>query len=267
MMKAKVFDVSGTAVKEITLPTIFSTIIRRDLISKVLETKARIQPHSTSPVAGKQHSVSDNVRHRRHVWKSGYGKGASRVPRKQHSRRGSQISLIAAQTPNARGGRRAHPSKVIGMINDKKINKQELALALISAFSATAQKKSVAKKYASITEKNLPELPIIISQKVLDQSVKTLLATLKKIMNKEVYNLAVPTRSLRAGKGKRRGRKYKKSSGALFVIGKNEKIKTSIFDVVQSSQASVLDLARGGEGRITIYSEQAIQELGEKFKK
>ena len=37
-------------------------------------------------------------------------------------------------------------------------------------------------------------------------------------------------------------------------------------DVKKVSNLSVVDLAEGGEGRITIYTEKALKELDEKFK-
>jgi hypothetical protein len=40
------------------------------------------QPYGSMKGAGAGYSASGIVRHRRHAWKSAYGKGMSRVPRK-----------------------------------------------------------------------------------------------------------------------------------------------------------------------------------------
>ena len=62
--------------------------------------------------------------------------------------------------------------------------------------------------------------------------------------------------------GKMRGRKYKSNAGVLVVVGKKEKIKTNAFETKNVGELSVVDLAKGGAGRLTIYTENAINELG-----
>jgi len=80
-MKTKILDIEGKEKGSIELPECFSENIREDIVSRVLEAKKTMQPYAPSPVAGKQHSARGKIIHRRHVWKSGYGRGASRVPR------------------------------------------------------------------------------------------------------------------------------------------------------------------------------------------
>ena len=118
--------INGQAKKIIELPKFFENEIREDIVSKVLEAKKRQQPYSPSPVAGNQASASGKIKHHRHVWKSQYGRGMSRIPRKALSRKGSQFNWVGATVPNTRGGRRAHPPKVISMINTNKINKKDV---------------------------------------------------------------------------------------------------------------------------------------------
>jgi len=64
-------------IKEIEMPKCFSVKIRDDLIAKVIETQKIKQPYAPSPVAGKQHAAKGKIVHRRHVWRSGYGRGSS----------------------------------------------------------------------------------------------------------------------------------------------------------------------------------------------
>ena len=265
-MKANILDISGKKVKTIDLPSYFSGKIREDLVLKILEAKKRKQPYSPSPVAGKQHSASGKIQHRRHVWKSSYGRGISRIPRKIMTRKGSQFNWVGAEISSVRGGRRAHPPKILSMLNTKKINKKELRLAFISALSSTAKGKEVAKKYERLKDKKIDNLPLITDSKLTSLKTKDLLISLKKIIGNDLFPIVLKKKSVRSGKGKLRGRKYKSNAGLLFVIGEKEKLKTNAFDVVNTKKLGVTDLAKGGAGRLTLYTEQAIKEIGEKLK-
>lgn len=264
-MKANVLDINGKKKATIDLPSCFSAKLRADIIAKVLEAKKTKQPYAPSPVAGKQASASGILVHRRKVWKSQYGRGISRIPRKIMSRRGSQFNWVGATVPNTRGGRRAHPPKILSMINSLKINKKEMKLALISAISATANGKEVAKRYETLKNKNIENVPFVVESKLTSLKTKDLLSSLKKILG-DLFNLAVKKKTVRRGKGKLRGRKYKSTAGLLLVVGKEEKLKTTAFDVVNVKNLGVTDLAKGGSVRLTVYTENAIKELEEKLK-
>ena len=264
-MKTEILSVEGKKTKSIELPKVFSEKIREDLVFKILEAKKTVQPYSPSPVAGKQHSASGKLIRRRKVWKSGYGRGSSRVPRKALSRRGSQFNWVGAEVASTRGGRRAHPPKTIAMINVKKMNKKEMALALKSALAATTNKKYVSQRYKNLNEKNLEKFPFVVEDKLTKLKVKELVQSMKNIVGESIFPVAVKTKSVRAGKGKMRGRKYKKNAGVLIVTGNKEKIKTNAFDTKGVKNLGIADLAKGGLGRLVIYTEAAIRELGEKF--
>jgi large subunit ribosomal protein L4e len=164
------------------------------------------------------------------------------------------------------GGRRAHPPKVISMVNTNRINKKEMALALKSALAATGNEKLVSKRYERLKGKNLSGLPIVVESKIISLKAKDLIASLKKILGEVLFEISLKQRSVRSGKGKLRGRKYKKNLGLLLVTGNKEKLKTSLIDVKNVAGLNVTDLADGGVGRLTIYTEEAINELGEKLK-
>lgn len=264
--KAEVLDIKGKKAKEISLPSFFSSPIRSDVVSKVLEAKKTKQPYSASPTGGKQHSASGKIVHRRHVWKSGYGRGMSRIPRKVLSRRGSQFNWVGAEVASTRGGRRAHPPKAASMINTKNINKKEMKAALLSALSATADKKEVASKYENIDDKELKNLPIIAESKIVSLKTKDFLSGLKNILGEEVFSKIQRKKKVRAGKGKVRGKKYKRNAGLLLVTGKDERIKTSSIETKNVQNVSILDLAKGGLGRLTIYTEGAIKDLENRLK-
>lgn len=261
-MKTKILNIEGKKIKEIELPKIFSSPVRKDIVARVLEVKKTRQPYAPSPVAGKQHSASGKIVHRRHVWKSGYGRGSSRIPKKIFTRRGSQFNWVGAEIASTRGGRRAHPPKVISSINTSKINKKEMKLAFASALSATANKEMVSSKYEKLAEEDIKNLPLVVESKISSLKTKDLVSSLEKILGKDLYKKILKKRKIRSGKGKLRGRKYKRGAGLLIIIGSDEKIKTKLIEAKKASNLSIPDLAKGGVGRLVIYTEKAIKELG-----
>lgn len=265
-MKANLLDINGKKLKEITLPSCFSEKIREDIVAKVLEAKKTKQPYGPSPVAGKQNSASGNIQHTRSVWKTMQGKGISRVPRKIMSRRGSQFNWVGAEIPNARGGRRAHPPKVDSMINTKKINKKELEIALKSALAATVIAKMINEKYQTLNDKKIENLPLIVEDKFLGLKTKQQIQSLGNILGKDLIEVALKRKKVRSGIGKLRGRKYKENAGLLLVIGEKEKTKINAIEIKKVKELSVTDLAKGGLGRLTLYTEKALEDLNNKFK-
>ena len=263
-MKANLLTIEGKKKSQIDLPKCFSEKIRKDLIQKIIETKKVKQPYAPNPVAGRQSSASGKIIHRRHVWKSQYGRGMSRIPRKTLSRKGSQFNWVGAISPNTRGGTRAHPPKAVSMINDNKINKKELRLALMSAISATIVPKLISEKYLTLQKEKI-QAPFIVESQLASLKAKQLNLSLKAILG-NAFETAKKKKTIRAGKGKLRGRKYKKSAGVLIVIGTKENLKSKSYDIVNADKLSVIDLANGGVGRLTIYTEEAIKNLGEKLK-
>jgi len=264
-MKAKILDLTGKEKGNIEMPKEFEAAIREDIVAKILEAKKRQQPYAPSPVAGKQHSAKGKTVHRRHVWRSGYGRGASRVPRKIFSQRGSQFNWEAAEVPFARGGMRTHPPKVAHFMKVLKINKKELKIAFTSALSATANPKYVFKKYQTVENEKI-SVPFVVSG-LEKAKAKDLLSGLNKILGNELYNVAIKKKAVRAGKGKMRGRKYKSNAGMLLVAGNKENVKTKSFEVKQVKELGTTDLAKGGLGRLTVYTENAIKDLNSRLNK
>jgi large subunit ribosomal protein L4e len=263
-MKTPILDTTGKKIKEIELPGFFSARIRDDLISKILEAEKKKQPYSPSPDAGMQHAARGKVVHRRHVWRSGYGKGISRVPRKIMSRRGEQFSWVAAEISGVRGGMRSHPPKVLGMINFSKINKKEMKIAFVSSLSSTANLEEIKKRYSSLDGKNVEHhFPLIVSE-LNFKKTKELISSLKKVLGDTLFNIALPKRKIRSGKGKGRGRKYKTTAGLLIVIGNNEKFDSNAFEIRKAKELNITNL--DGIGRLTLYTEKAINDLGERLK-
>ncbi len=262
MAKLQILDVNGKKSKEIT-SNLFDSEIRADLVQKVAETEKEKQPYAPFLWAGMETSASGNVKHNRHVWKSDRGKGLSRYPKKRMSDKGERFVWVAAVIPGVRKGRRAHPPKILRA--DLKINKKEKILALLSCLAMTSSKEEIIKKYSSLANKELKlSLPIIFDSKVINAKTKDLFTSLKTTLGEDLWNIAIQEKEIRAGKGKKRNRRYKSNAGMLLVIGNKEERKITGIDVVKANELKVLDIFSNG-ARLTAFTEEAVKDLENKI--
>ncbi len=250
--KATLYDIKGKKKSEISLPKIFSLPIREDIVQKSLEIEKYIHPYAPSPEAGRRHSASGTISHKRHDWKGHYGRGISRVPRKTMWRRGTQFFWIGAEVSGTRGGRKAHPPKLAH--TPKRINKKEIQIALNSALASTASKKHIINRYSTL--KDISTMPAVIES--LPGKTKELLIALKTIF-KDAQHLLTKQKQTRPGKGKLRGRKYKANAGILILTGNKEKPTTKQLDIIPLKDIRIADLYP--LGRLTLFTKQAIEEL------
>ncbi|MEM4330622.1 MAG: 50S ribosomal protein L4 [Candidatus Pacearchaeota archaeon] len=261
-MNAKVLTKNLEEKEKVQFPINFLQEIRKDIVQKVFEAQKRKQPHGTKIGAGAMYSASGILRRKRHAWKVTYGRGISRAPRKIMARNGSSFTWIGATAAYTRGGREAHPPKVEEN-QFRKINKKELLIAMNSCFSASIKKEVIEKNYGI----KISFFPLIVDKDVLNLKTKEFLNFLKKIFG-DYFEKFIQKKKVRAGKGKMRGRKYKKNAGVLFVIGTNEEMKRKGVEVKKVNELKVEDLTLNGKpGRMIIYSKEAIKEIGEIWKK
>ncbi len=248
---AEIFDLQGKATGKITLPNVFSTPVRPDVIKRaVLAIQSnRLQPQGRDPMAGKRTTAESR----------GTGMATARVPRLKGG------SGRAAFAPSTVGGRQPHPPKAEKTIV-KDIPKKEARLALTSAIAATAQKEFVAKRGHKV--ENVVQLPLIV-----DNSIESL--TKAKEVEDAFGKLGIEadlirvrdSRNVRAGKGKRRGRKMKQAIGALIVVVDNNTLMNAASNIpgVQVTTVTNLNtemLAPGTHpGRLTVWSNGAIEQL------
>jgi len=246
IMKTKLLDKSGKAKKDLDLPKCFNGKVRADILLKVFEAQKGVysQAYGAMEGAGAQYSASGISKKKRHDWKGSYGKGISRIPRKIMSRHGASFNWIGATVASTRGGRRPHAPRAMKNLF-KKINKKELMLAYCSALSGV---KDV----------------VVFDGAVLELKTKDFKKMLAGVFGEaKVWKV----KSVRAGRGKMRGRKYKSNAGLLFVIGNEEKMNRKGVDVVRVGELAIKDLAPNGEvGRLVCYSEKAVTEIGGRFK-
>ncbi|MCK4589290.1 MAG: 50S ribosomal protein L4 [Nanoarchaeota archaeon] len=261
-MKLAIFDLEKKKKSEKELPNQFNEEIRPDLIKRAvlaLQSSSR-QRYGVDPRAGKK--VSADLSKRRRKYRGMYGHGISRIPRKILSRRGTQFNWEGAFAPGTRGGRQAHPPKAEKNW-EKKINKKERRKAIRSAMAATLVNDLVKERGHLIPE----DYPFVIDNKIesLDKT-KVVKDLLKKLgFDNELERGS--KKKVRAGKGKMRGRKYKKKTSLLIVVGNDCKLlKTGKnipgIDIVKVKELNAEMLAPGAAiGRATLWSENSIEKL------
>ncbi len=259
-MKTKILDKEGKGSREMELPECFSSKIREDIAQKCYEAIKDIQPYAPFWLAGKQASASGKLSHMRNKWKTAYGHGISRVPRKILWRRGTQFNWIAATVTQARGGRGSRIPKAEHFMKKLHINKKERKIALASGISATAVPEYLKKRYERAGK--IEMLPFVVDSSLLKLKMKEFLNSLEKIIG-ENYKLVLREKRKRAGKGKARGRKYKTSAGLLLVTGKDEKFFGKNIDIKKANELSMKDL--WPLGRLAVYTENAVKDLGKMF--
>lgn len=264
-MKSKVYDMSGNVVEEISLPEIFKADYRPDVIKRAvlaIQSKKR-QPYGADKLAGKR--TSAHYHGRRKYRFAMMNKEMSRIPR-IHGKIG-YMAWRARFAPHAVKGRRAHPPKP-EKIWEQKINRKEIRFATISAIAATANKELVKERGHRIQT----ETPIIIIND-FENTAKTnyIRKIIEKLMPDEFERAQI--KKIRSGRGKMRGRKYKKKkSGLIIVSGNCKALKAGKnlpgFDVVTAKDVNVELLAPGGyAGRLTIISKAGIEQLQKRFQR
>lgn len=256
-MKIKIKSLKGTAKKDIELPKQFNEPIRPDLIRRVFLAfqSHNFQPYGAFPEAGTR--ASAYLSKRRHSYKSTYGIGWSRTPRKIVSRRGTRINYVGAFAPQTVGGRRAHPPKAEKII-DHKINDKERRKGIRSALAATLDREILMGKNYATPE----DYPFVIEDSFESMKKTKELAEAFELLKIEVSL----EKKIRAGKGKLRGRKYTKKKGPLLVVGESSSLlkaaKNLNVEVVKVEDMNINLLAPGGEpGRIVLFTEKAVEKM------
>jgi large subunit ribosomal protein L4e len=261
-MELKIIDLTNAEKGSIKLPSQFDEEYRPDLIKRAVLViqKNKKQPYGADPEAGKR--ASAYVSKRRNTYRGTYGIGQSRTPRKVMSRRGERMNWTGAFAPQTVGGRRAHPPKAEKILKQK-INKKEKRKAIRSAIAATVNKKIVEERGHLVPER----YPFVIDSKIGDyDKTKQIKDVLKKLgFEKEIKRGS--EKSIRAGRGKLRGRKYKKKKSILVVVEKDCKLIKSIknlpgIDVIKVNELNAELLAPGTVGgRLTLWTKGAIERI------
>ncbi|WP_254863368.1 50S ribosomal protein L4 [Halovivax gelatinilyticus] len=250
-MDATVHDLDGGEAGTVELPAIFETEYRPDLIARAVRVAQanRSQAYGADEFAGKRTSAES----------PGSGRGLAHVPR-QNGR--------ARRVPQAISGRKAHPPKAEADRTES-INTNERKLATRSAIAATADADTVAER-GHVFDDDL-DLPIVV-----DDGFEEVAKTRDVVSFLEATGLdadierADEGRSVRAGRGTTRGRKYKRPKSVLFVTASEagpSKAARNLAgaDVATADEVNAENLAPGGHpGRLTVWTESALAEVSER---
>ncbi|MEM3422539.1 MAG: 50S ribosomal protein L4 [Candidatus Bilamarchaeaceae archaeon] len=245
-MKASVYSLEGKVSREIKLPKCFEELPRPDLIKRaVLSDESKLkQPKGNYPWAGFETSARYRGR------KEDYGAVKNRgIPHLPHEVLPKGRLGKVKRVPLAVKGHRAHPPKPEKKIVEK-INKKEYEKALKSAISMTAMHDIVAKR---MNEKLSISLPLVIDSKF--EEIKKTKEALQLLQSLNLSTIIE--------KAKNNGKK-----GPLIVVSKFSKAAKNIpgVDVIDVKKLKVMHLAPGAHpGRLTIYTENAIDALAKKF--
>jgi large subunit ribosomal protein L4e len=250
-----VFDANGNIIREEKLPRVFGLPVRMDLIRRAFlaEFTARLQPKGRDPLAGKRTTARS----------FGVGLGIARVPRIPGVGRAAFIN-------SAVGGHLAHPPRVEKRIHES-INKKEKYLATASALAATSIKDLVIKRGHVFKAESVPVLIEDDVELKLSRAREARELLSKLGLWDDIERAARRTR-IRAGKGKRRGRRYITPRSILFILNSHTSPLAKAVsnfpgvDVAEPSYVNVLQLAPGGvPGRLTVIVASALRILEERF--
>jgi len=248
--QVSLYSLDGDVKGAIDLPDAFRATVRADLIRRAV-TAARAnrrQPYGPGPRAGMRHSVR---------W-SGKGQGVSRVPR-------IRGTMIGAQAPGTRGGRRAHPPRP-RTIWRKKINDRERRIARLSAIAATHDASLVAARGHRFRDG--VSVPVVVED-AIERLSKTSegITALRSVGVFEDVERAERGTQIRAGRGKMRGRRYRVPCSLLLVFADAAQARRVFgnlpgVDVADPRNLNAELLAPGGDpGRLVVFSEGALGRL------
>ncbi len=248
-MKVNIYTLDGGIKGQVELPKVFNYPYRPDLIRMAVRIFQlnRVQPHGVKEGAGMKVAES---------WGPGHGI-SKMVPRIGNTSRGANL-------PNTRGGRAGHPPTT-EKVWKRKMNKKMRRLAKYSALSMTADKVMVARRGHRFNEELT--LPVVVEDAIENiTKIKDAIDTLQKL---GVYDdiIRASEKKIRGGKGKMRGRRYKRKKSILLVVKNKENVLRGFgnlpgVDIVTPGELNAEILAPGTHaGRLTIFSEGAIEEI------
>jgi large subunit ribosomal protein L4e len=247
-METTLYDTDGEEAGTVTLPPVFETPYRPDLIRRaVLAAQAnRKQDHGADPFAGLRTPAES----------PGSGRGMAHVARQNN---------MGRRSPNTVKGRPAHPPKA-EKDRGLDINDKERKQAIRSAVAATADPETVAGRGHAFDDDL--DLPVVLTDD-FEELVKTqeVVAVLEELgLHADIER--ADERTVRAGQGTTRGRKYRHPSSILFVTAEEpSKAARNLAgaDVTTSREVNAEDLAPGTHpGRLTVWTEASLKEVADR---
>lgn len=248
-MQATIRNLDGSDGDEIELPAVFETTFRPDLIKGAVHAAQanRKQAYGADEFAGLRTPAES----------MGSGRGMAHVP---------QENGRARRVPQAVGGRAAHPPKA-EKDQGKKVNDKERKLATRSAIAATVDAERVAERGHAFDEDL--DLPLVVSDEFEDlQKTKEAVEAFEELGIHTDVERADDGKSIRAGQGTTRGRKYDEPKSVLVVTSEDPSRAARNLagvDVATAEDVNTEDLAPGTQaGRLTVWTESAVEEVADR---
>ncbi len=245
-MKVPVYTSDGKSSGQITLPQVFNSDLRPDLVKRAVlsEESFEYQPKGNYPFAGLE--TSAKYRGRKETYATVKNKGIPHLP---HEVQPKGMFGKVKRVPHAVKGRRAHPPKVHKKIHEL-INRKEYELAFASALAYTASEEAVSSRMRTKVK-----VPLIVEGLEELSKTKDAITLLKALGLEELLKRA----------------KVRGSKGPLIVVSDDctSKFASNLpgVDLVKLSELKVKHLAPGTHpGRLTVYSKAALEEIGRRFK-
>lgn len=245
---------------DVRMPPVFSTPLRSDIVQFVHDNLSRNtrQAHGVDPRAGMKHSAES--------W--GTGRAVARIPRIGGS--GTHRSGQGAFGNMCRKGRMAFNLKTWRRWH-RKVNLRQRRHALASAIAATAVTSLVMARGHRVSK--VPQLPLVLDDEFSKvQKTKEAIAVLKRFGAFEDVERVVKAKTIRAGKSKARGKRYKHRRGPLIIVNdKSESLYRATRNIpgvslINVHRLNIRHLAPGGQfGRFCIYTKGAFEELARQF--
>jgi large subunit ribosomal protein L4e len=243
----------------VALPAVFTTPLRPDLVREVHTgiAKNKRQAYGVSRWAGHQTSAES--------W--GTGRAVARIPRVSGG--GTSRAGQAAFGNMCRGGHMFAPTRVWRRWN-RHVNQTQKRHAMATALAASALPALVEARGHRISK--VSELPLVVSNEVQTiKKTRQAVDLLKKLGLEADLEKCADSKTIRAGRGKSRGRKYVMRRGPLVVYAEDEGLVKAFRNIpgVELSHVDSLNLlqvAPGGNfGRFILWTESAFSRLQQLF--
>lgn len=253
-MSAPQVTVQGTGAN-VPLPEIFRTPLRIDLVHSVFVSMAKNkrQAYAVATHAGEQTSAES--------W--GTGRAVARIPRVGGS--GTYASGQGAFGNMCRSGRMFSPTKTWRKWHVK-VNQNEKRYATAAAVAATGVAPLVLARGHKVEK--IPQVPLVVGSNVESfTKTKEALELLKNVGAQQDIARVINSKTLRAGKGKYRGRRTTQRLGPLVIYKQDKGIVKAFRNIPGVEVASVdslnlLQLAPGSHlGRFVIWTEDAFNAI------
>jgi large subunit ribosomal protein L4e len=261
------YDIQGKPSGEVSLPIIFSSAYRPDVIKRAVlaQQSAMRQAYGSDVLGGKRTSAHYHGRRRIDSRMQMMNREMARMPR-VHGKSAAWQAWRARFVPQAKGGREAHPPKPeknwVQKVNDK-----ELKLAIRSAIAACTVPELVKLR----GHRFVSSLPVVFADEFESiKKTKDVISIFSKLgLAAELER--TKNRKVRAGRGKMRGRRYYVKKGVLFVASKECSVIAAVrnisgSDAVQASDLTVEHLAPGCQaGRLAVFTKSALDAVQKRF--